>query len=84
MATLKGVTEKLVKKGKEGRKKRNNQNAEEVWELMMEDLLVMVEQREQYDVKKAEEKARKAALRGKVGFAKLVWKKLCVAYDLFK
>ena len=54
MATLKGVTEKLVEKGKEGRKKRNNKNAGDAWELVVEDLLVMVEQREQCDVKKAE------------------------------
>ena len=29
------------------------------------------------------EKARKAALRGKVGFAKLVWKEMPVDYDIF-
>ena len=46
MATLKGVTEKVVEKGKEGRKKRNNKNTGEARELVVEDLLVMVEQRE--------------------------------------
>ena len=36
--------------------------------------------------KKREEeaiKARKAALRGKVGFAKLVWKEMPVSFDIF-
>ena len=54
MATLKGITEKLVEKGKESRKKRNNKNVGEARELVVEDLLVMVEQREQCDVKKTE------------------------------
>jgi len=51
MATLKGVTEKLVEKGKDERKRKNTGEA---LELVVEDLLVMVEQREQCDVKKAE------------------------------
>ena len=44
---------------------------------------LMVEERERKDAQEAEEKARNAALRGKVGFAKLVWKE-SVAYDFFK
>jgi len=62
----------------------NNKNCGEARELVVEDLLVMVEERERKDAKEVEEKARKAALKGKVGFAKLVWKELPVAYDLFK
>ena len=46
-------------------------------------MLAKQAQRETREAEKMSEKARKAVLKGKVGFAKQVWKELSMGPDVF-
>ena len=51
--------------------------------LTVEDIQIKARAKEVKEAEEQQLKARKQALKGKVGFAKLVWKELPVATDVF-
>ena len=52
--------------------------------LTVEDILTKAKEREVREAVEEVEKARKKALYGKVGFAKLVWKEMCIGIEIFE
>jgi hypothetical protein len=72
--TLQFMNNGLVKKSKEGRQKKTKKHFGTARVLTVEEALRMKEDREVKEQQVMLEKERAAALRGKVGFAKLIWK----------
>lgn len=81
--TLKSLNQGLVDKAAEGRKKRTAKHFGEARVLTVEDIQARINQREAKEAEEGQAKARRSALRGKIGFAKLVWKEMPVAFDIF-
>jgi hypothetical protein len=71
---LQFLNEDLVKKSKEGRQNKTKKHFGTARVLTVGEALKMKENREVKEQRVMEKKERAAALRGKVGFAKLVWK----------
>ena len=71
---LQFLNEDLVKKSKEGRQNMTKEHFGTARVLTVGEALKMKENREVKEQRVMEKKERAAALRGKVGFAKLVWK----------
>ena len=81
--TLKSLNQSLVDKTTQWRKKRTAKHFGEARVLTVEDIQAQVKQREAKEAEECQAKARRSALRGKIGFAKLVWKEMPVAFDVF-
>jgi hypothetical protein len=81
---LEAINEGLVRKQEAVRKKKTNMKSFGTAKMLtvkeMEEDLVKRNKAEQ---ERLDEKTRRAILRGKVGFAKLVWKEMPVTIDLF-
>jgi exoribonuclease II len=82
--TLRAMNQSLVEKTTTWRKKNTAKHFGEARVLVVEDLLNKAQEREVKDAEEAQAKTRRAALRGKVGFAKLVWKEFSMSSDLFE
>jgi hypothetical protein len=81
--TLQFINEGLIKKNKEGRQNKTKKHFGTTRVLTVEEALKIKENRE---VKEQQimEKERAATLRGKIGFAKMVWKEgYQMGIDLF-
>ena len=81
---LQVMNDELVKKQKEARVKKSSKHYGRARVLTVEELQ---DEKNKRSVKEAAEevvKKRKLALRGKVGFAKLVWKELRMGVDVFE
>jgi hypothetical protein len=72
--TLQFMNEGLVKKTKEGRQNKAKKHFDTARVLTVEEALRMKEERREKEQQMIQEKERAAALRGKIGFAKKVWK----------
>ena len=82
--TLQSINQGLVEKTTTWRKKNTAKHFGEARVLVVEDLLSKAHERETREAEEAQAKARRAALRGKVGFAKLVWKELAMDREVFE
>jgi hypothetical protein len=82
--TLQFINEGLVKKSKKGRQNKIKKHFGAARVLIVEEALKMKEDREVKEQQVMEIKKRAAALRGKIGFAKMVWKEgYQMGVDLF-
>lgn len=72
--TLQFINEGIVKKSKEGRQRKMKKYFGAARVLTVEEALKMKEDREAKEQEIMEKKERAAALRGKIGFAKMIWK----------
>jgi hypothetical protein len=78
------MNEGLVKKSKEGRQNKIKKHFGAARVLTVEEALKMKEDREVKEQQVMEIKERAAALRGKIGFSKMVWKEgYQMGVDLF-
>ena len=82
--TLQSLNQGLVEKTTAWRRKKTAKHFGEARVLVVEDLLSKAHERETREAEEAQAKARRAALRGKVGFAKLVWKELAMDREVFE
>jgi hypothetical protein len=74
----------LVEKTTKQRRKKSGKHCGEARMLTVEEIQTKAEEREVREAVEAEEKARKRALYGKVGFAKLVLKELSMGAEIFE
>ena len=72
--TLQFINKGLIQKGKEGRQKKTKRYFGTARVLTVAEALRIKEEREVKEQQAMEEKERAAALRGKIGFTKMVWK----------
>lgn len=72
--TLQFMNKGLIQKDKEGRQKKTKRHFSTARVLIVVEVLRIKEEREVKEQQAMEEKERAAALRGKIGFAKMVWK----------
>jgi hypothetical protein len=77
------LNQELVNKARQRRKQNSKKYCGEARVLTVEEVRNKIQEREQQDAEEQRAKARRAALRGVVGFAKLVWKEMPVQYGLF-
>jgi hypothetical protein len=82
--TLRALTQEVVKKRFESRKKSSRKHFGEARVLTVEDIRARISEREAKEAVEAREKERRIALRGVVGFAKGVWKDYKMGPDVFK
>jgi hypothetical protein len=81
---LQFMNEGLVKKSKEGRQNKTKKHFGTARVLTVEEALRIKEDREMKERQMMAEKEKAAALRGKIGFAKMVWKEgYQMGIDLF-
>jgi DDE superfamily endonuclease/helix-turn-helix, Psq domain len=83
-ATLQSLNQGLVEKTSTWRKKHTAKHCGEARVLTVEEIQ---NKRQEIEAKEAEEqlaKKRRSALKGKVGFAKLVWKELSMDFNIFE
>jgi hypothetical protein len=74
----------LIKKRKEGRQNKTKKHFDTARVLTVEEALRIKEDREVKERQMMAEKERAAALRGKIGFAKMIWKEgYQMGIDLF-
>jgi hypothetical protein len=78
------MNEGLVKKSKEGRQNKTKKHFGTARILTVADALRKKEEREAKEQQVMDEKERRAALRGLVGFAKMVWKEFRMGNDVFE
>ena len=82
--TLQSLNQGLVEKTTAWRRKKTAKHFGEARVLVVEDLLSKAHERETREAEEAQVKARRAALRGKVGFAKLAQKELAMDREVFE
>jgi hypothetical protein len=82
--TLRSLNQGLVEKITTWRKKNTRKHCGEARILTVEEIQTIAQEREAKEAEEQRLKERRRALRGKVGFAKLVWKELPVASDVFQ
>ncbi|KAK3303105.1 uncharacterized protein B0T15DRAFT_508260 [Chaetomium strumarium] len=82
--TLRALTQEVVKKRFESRKKSSRKHFGEARVLTVEDIRARISEREAKEAVETREKERRIALRGVVGFAKSVWKDYKMGPDVFK
>jgi hypothetical protein len=83
-ATLHTLNRGLVEKATQQRRKKTRKHCGEARVLTVEEIRVKALEIEEKEAKEGRIKARNKALRGKMGFAKLVWKELSMDVDIFK
>ncbi|KIM92733.1 hypothetical protein OIDMADRAFT_173813 [Oidiodendron maius Zn] len=83
-ATLRSLNQGLVEKTTKQRRKKTGKHFGEARVLTVEDILTKAQERETREAIEGAEKARKRALYGKMGFAKLVWKELSMGTEIFE
>ena len=81
--TLQFMNQGLVQKQQQARQKKTKKHFGAARVLTVEDALKRQEERRAKEEHVMHEKERSAALRGKVGFAKAVWKELRMEFDVF-
>ena len=81
--TLQFMNQGLVQKQQQARQKKTKKHFGAARVLTVEDALKRQEERRAKEEHVMHEKERSAALRGKVGFAKAVWKELRMDFDVF-
>lgn len=77
------LNEALVKKQEKSRKARTKKNFGEARVLCVGEALQQMQERVQREQEEMKAKERYHILRGKIGFAKLVWKELQMSFDVF-
>ena len=80
---LRSLNQALVEKTTTWRKRNVRKHLGDARVLTVEDIQIKARAKEVKEAEEQQLKARKQALKGKVGFAKLVWKELPVATDVF-
>lgn len=81
--TLNALNQELIKKRLASRKKSTRKHCGEARVLTVEEIRKQAQEKEAKATEEAKAKERRAALRGKVSFVKLVWKEMKVPYDYF-
>ena len=81
--TLNALNQELVKKRFEGRRKTSKKHFGEARILTVQDIRRKAADRVAKETEEQQAKARRAALRGVVGFAKKVWKEMPVDSTIF-
>lgn len=82
-STLQVLNQQLVDKASQGRKKAMKKHHRQACILTVTEIEQEKEEREEQEQVAQQAKDRRAALWGKVGFAKLVWKEMPVNYSYF-
>ena len=82
-SVLQFVNNSLIEKQKKGRKDRTRKNFGDAKVLSVKEAQKKIAERESREEKEKEEKERRAILKGKVGFAKLVWKEFKMDCNVF-
>lgn len=82
--TLQFMKEGLVKNTKESRQNKTKKAISAARILTMEEALREKEERKAKEQQLTDEKERKAALRGLVGFGKMIWKEFRMGKDVFE
>ena len=82
-AALQTINQGLVDKATQQRRKRANKNQGEAQVLSVLEIRERTQEREIKEAAYEMIKARNRALRGKLGFAKLVWKEFQMGIDIF-
>jgi hypothetical protein len=82
--TLQFINEGLVKKTKEGRQNKTKKAFGKARILTVEEAIRKKKERKAKEQQLTDEKERRAALRGLVGFGKMVWKEFRMGKDVFK
>jgi hypothetical protein len=83
LQVTKAINEELVQRSKNIRRKATKKQLGEARVLTVEEALKLKADRAEKEDLEALQKARRAALRGKVTFAKLVWKEMPMGVDIF-
>ena len=83
-AALQTINQGLVNKASQQRRKRTNKNQGEARVLSVLEIRERIQEREVKEATEEAIKARNRALRGKVGFAKLVWKEFQMDINIFE
>jgi hypothetical protein len=78
------MNEGLVKKTKEGRQNKSKKAFGTARVLTVEEAIRQKEERKAKEQQLTDEKERKAALRGLVGFGKMIWKEFQMGKDVFE
>jgi DDE superfamily endonuclease len=82
--TLQTINQGLVDKFTQQRRKKTKKNQGEARVLSVNEIRERIQKKEEEEAEKEAIKARSRALRGKVGFAKLVWKELHMEINVFE
>ncbi len=82
-AVLQQTNQKLLKKQQQWQKKQSQKAVENAQVLTVNESKVMMQKKENRVKKLAIKSARYHALRDKVEFVKLVWKKMAIDYSVF-
>lgn len=77
------MNETLVEKQKNSRRARTKKNFGEARVLSVGEALQQMQERVEREQEEMKAKERYHILRGKIGFAKLVWKELQMSFDVF-
>jgi hypothetical protein len=80
---LEAINQALLEKQRNTGRKKTNKFFGMAKKLTVTNMLNQQKRRQKIEQQQLDEKARKAALRGKVGFAKLVWKEMPMGIDVF-
>lgn len=83
-STLQILNQGLVEKATEGRKRANRKHHGQARVLTVEEIEEKKAEREAKELAEQKAKARRAALQGVIGFAKMVWKEMPVSYEVFE
>ena len=82
--SLELLNDKLIKKQRKNRVKKNNKAFTGARVLCISDIIKQAEKRREKEQKEEKEKARKKALKGIIGFAKQVWQKIPMGPNVFE
>ena len=82
--SLELLNDKLIKKQRKNRVKKNNKAFTGIKVFCISDMIKQAEERWEKEQKEEKEKARKKALRGVIGFAKQVWQEMPMGPNVFE
>jgi molybdopterin/thiamine biosynthesis adenylyltransferase len=82
-STLQAINDGLVERQRQSRKAKTKKFYGQARVLTVEEMRKKSKERDRAEQEAMQEKERRLALKGKVGFAKLVWKELHMDTDLF-